>query len=263
MRIWSLHPAYLDNQALAECWRDALTAFAVARGKQKGFHNHPQYLRWGTDAEERADKLNRYLHVLQTEGKSRNLRLHSPVLGKCHWQPSSLVTFGQLQYEALLLAFRIGERLHLRQVPSVDDAQGSWAIWSRLRDDFGQFPEKQDSGTLAVKAVEHRRKTRPRTMNSHPSVGCPNSILSVCDWEHVKLVPLPCNDCGTLPLLMRCLDSKGCYFRCPECAPYGLRVSVHQPVFSTPEVAASCWNRSDSCEEWRDWLNTEIRRTAR
>jgi len=46
MRIWSLHPKYLDRQGLLACWRETLLAQKVLRGDTKGYRHHPQLLRF-------------------------------------------------------------------------------------------------------------------------------------------------------------------------------------------------------------------------
>ena len=42
MRLWSIHPSYLDRQGLLALWREGLLALAVLRGKTVGYKNHPQ-----------------------------------------------------------------------------------------------------------------------------------------------------------------------------------------------------------------------------
>ena len=42
MRIWSLHPKYLDTKGLVALWRETLLAKHVLEGKTKGYRNHPQ-----------------------------------------------------------------------------------------------------------------------------------------------------------------------------------------------------------------------------
>src|SRR5690606_6899395 len=42
MRLWSLHPRYLDRQGLLALWREALLARAVLRGETRGYTLHPQ-----------------------------------------------------------------------------------------------------------------------------------------------------------------------------------------------------------------------------
>ena len=46
MRIWSLHPQYLDPQGLVALWRETLLAQAVLGGLTKGYTQHPQLLRF-------------------------------------------------------------------------------------------------------------------------------------------------------------------------------------------------------------------------
>ena len=47
MRLWSLHPRYLDRQGLLALWREALLARAVLGGRTRGYRNHPQLERFG------------------------------------------------------------------------------------------------------------------------------------------------------------------------------------------------------------------------
>jgi hypothetical protein len=42
MRIWSIHPKYLDIKGLVALWREALLAKHVLEGRTKGYRNHPQ-----------------------------------------------------------------------------------------------------------------------------------------------------------------------------------------------------------------------------
>ena len=42
MRIWSLHPQYLDRQGLIACWRETLLAQKVLAGLTRGYTRHPQ-----------------------------------------------------------------------------------------------------------------------------------------------------------------------------------------------------------------------------
>lgn len=42
MRLWSLHPKYLDSKGLVALWREGLLAQDVLAGKTKGYKHHPQ-----------------------------------------------------------------------------------------------------------------------------------------------------------------------------------------------------------------------------
>ena len=46
MRLWTLHPKYLDRQGLLGLWREALLAQAVLSGVTRGYKNHPQLERF-------------------------------------------------------------------------------------------------------------------------------------------------------------------------------------------------------------------------
>jgi len=46
MRLWSLHPKYLDKLGLLGLWREGLLAQKVLLGKTKGYKNHPQLIRF-------------------------------------------------------------------------------------------------------------------------------------------------------------------------------------------------------------------------
>ncbi len=46
MRLWSLHPKYLDRAGLTAVWREALLAQAVLAGRTKGYRRHPQLARF-------------------------------------------------------------------------------------------------------------------------------------------------------------------------------------------------------------------------
>ena len=51
MRLWSLHPSYLDRIGLTACWREGLLARAVLQGRTVGYRNHPQLERFRAQPE--------------------------------------------------------------------------------------------------------------------------------------------------------------------------------------------------------------------
>lgn len=46
MRLWSIHPEYLDTQGLLALWREGLLAKRVLEGKTQGYKYHPQLIRF-------------------------------------------------------------------------------------------------------------------------------------------------------------------------------------------------------------------------
>ena len=109
MRLWSIHPKYLDAKGLVALWREALLAKHVLEGKTKGYKNHPQLNRF-KKSEKPLDSINGYLAVVHQEALSRNYEFDQQ---KVDWSfsPASLsVTKGQLEYEAVHFLSKIKTR---------------------------------------------------------------------------------------------------------------------------------------------------------
>src|SRR5678815_1718275 len=70
MRLWSLHPKYLDAPGLVALWREALLARAVLRGETSGYKHHPQLDRFKTHAQPRS-AINSYLAGVYAEALAR------------------------------------------------------------------------------------------------------------------------------------------------------------------------------------------------
>jgi hypothetical protein len=51
MRLWTLHPQYLDAPSLVALWRKAPLAKKVLQNKTKGYKNHPQLIRFNEQEE--------------------------------------------------------------------------------------------------------------------------------------------------------------------------------------------------------------------
>ena len=71
MRIWSIHPKYLDQKGLIACWRETLLAKHVLEGKTKGYKNHPQLIRFKNSTNPLAS-INFYLSEVYEEALRRN-----------------------------------------------------------------------------------------------------------------------------------------------------------------------------------------------
>jgi len=46
MRLWTIHPRYLDAKGLLAAWREGLLAQKVLLGQTRGYTAHPQLLRF-------------------------------------------------------------------------------------------------------------------------------------------------------------------------------------------------------------------------
>ncbi len=98
MRLWTLHPRYLDAQGLVAAWREALLAQKVLEGATKGYRRHPQLLRFREAADPLA-AIAAFLEGLAAEADGRGYhfdRAKIPERGKCGRIPE---TRGQLLFE--------------------------------------------------------------------------------------------------------------------------------------------------------------------
>jgi hypothetical protein len=109
MRLWTLHPRYLDAQCLVALWREALLARAVLRGQTKGYRQHPQLKRFRSCASPRT-AINRYLALVHAEACARGYDFDRSKLGRVGSTQRIPVTDGQLQYEWRWLLSKLSRR---------------------------------------------------------------------------------------------------------------------------------------------------------
>lgn len=81
MRLWSLHPKYLDAKGIVALWREALLAKNVLKGNTKGYKNHPQLERFKA-TNYPIDAINEYLSIIYFESQRR---LYSFDKNKIEW----------------------------------------------------------------------------------------------------------------------------------------------------------------------------------
>jgi len=102
MRLWSLHPSQLDVKGLVALWREGLLALAVAKGKTRGYRNHPQLVRF-TRCQDPVATLERYLRVVHAEASARGYAFDraklNAALGAKLTRARLTVTQGQLDHE--------------------------------------------------------------------------------------------------------------------------------------------------------------------
>ena len=98
MRLWTLHPIYLDAQGLVALWREALLAREVLRGRTRGYRQHPQLIRFQRCASP-CTAINRYLALVYAEACARGYAFDGAKLGRTGSAQRIRVTDGQLAYE--------------------------------------------------------------------------------------------------------------------------------------------------------------------
>src|SRR5262249_3119849 len=115
MRLWSLHPEYLDAKGLVALWREGLLAQAVLAGRTRGYRHHPQLARFLAPPAPR-QRIAAYLRAVCEEATRRGYRFDASKLGRRGALAPIAVTRGQLDYEwkhlRRKLALRAPDRLN-------------------------------------------------------------------------------------------------------------------------------------------------------
>jgi hypothetical protein len=110
MRIWSIHPKYLDWMGLGAQWREGILAQKVVQGLTKGWRNHPQLNRF-KEHPEPLKAAGYYLREIYAEASRRGYRYEfSKILEPVDSIEKIHITKGQIEYEYRILMERLRER---------------------------------------------------------------------------------------------------------------------------------------------------------
>lgn len=109
MRLWSIHPKYLDAKGIGALWREGLLAKHVLEGKTKGYTNHPQLIRFKA-APKPLNAIEFYLQLVCEEAERRGYHYDRTKLRWGLSAPKIPVTTGQLLYERKHLLAKLAVR---------------------------------------------------------------------------------------------------------------------------------------------------------
>lgn len=140
MRLWSLHPSYLDARGLTALWREGLLAQKVLRGLTRGYRHHPQLARFRARPKPVA-AIASYLEAVLEEAVRRGYRFDARKIGAGRMRGTMPVTRGQLAFERghLLRKLKVRSprdyaarrKLALRPHPLFHAVPGGVAAWER------------------------------------------------------------------------------------------------------------------------------------
>jgi hypothetical protein len=97
MRLWSIHPRYLDRKGILAAWREGLLAKKVLQGKTKGYRSHPQLARF-RKAKGPVSAICAYLKGILDESCRRGYCFDKGKIGKYSREKIG-VARGQVDYE--------------------------------------------------------------------------------------------------------------------------------------------------------------------
>lgn len=123
MRLWSIHPSYLDAKGLVAVWREGLLARKVLEGKTKGYTNHPQLERFKA-CNDPMLAIDAYLEEVLHEAQKRGYHFDATKIRTGKTVAQIPVTDGQIAYEIVhlkqKLQMRDPERLKLLPTDNID-----------------------------------------------------------------------------------------------------------------------------------------------
>ncbi len=123
MRLWSLHPRYLDAKGLVALWREGLLAKKVLEGKTRGYRNHPQLDRFKKHRTPLM-AINAYLLCVWKEAERRGYHFDVGKIELVDIQEKIPVKEKQLEFEFKHLL----EKLKLRDMKRYNEIKGTKEI---------------------------------------------------------------------------------------------------------------------------------------
>lgn len=141
MRLWSIHPQYLDRIGLVALWREALLAQKVLSGGTRGYRRHPQLQRFREHPQPLAF-IASYLRAVAVEADRRGYQFDAAKIGSLEEADQFDVSTGQLlfEWEHLLRKLEIRDPARARSHragpapsahPSFQVVDGPVANWER------------------------------------------------------------------------------------------------------------------------------------
>jgi hypothetical protein len=98
VRLWTLHPRYLDARGLSGLWREALLAQTVLLGGTRGYRNHPQLTRFRQHPDP-PQAIATYLIGVHAESLARGYRFDASRIRNRRANARLVETDGQLSWE--------------------------------------------------------------------------------------------------------------------------------------------------------------------
>lgn len=109
MRLWSIHPRYLDTKGLLAVWREALLAQKVLRNQTRGYRSHPQLRRFHASPDA-IGAIGMYLRGIHREAVQRGYHFRDDKINQAEFNEQLPCTRGQLFYEWNHLREKIKQR---------------------------------------------------------------------------------------------------------------------------------------------------------
>jgi hypothetical protein len=98
MRLWTIHPRYLDAKGLVAAWREGLLAQRVLADDTRGYRHHPQLIRFRA-TEDPARSIAAFLVPIAREATARGYIFNDALILASPAEERIPATSGQLLFE--------------------------------------------------------------------------------------------------------------------------------------------------------------------
>ncbi len=110
MRLWSIHPKYLDRKGLLALWRESLLAQKVLFEKTRGYKKHPQLERFKQHSKP-LKAIGFYLYDIYKESRRRGYSFKKDKISRINKNIKPIkVSQGQISFEVKHLAAKLKKR---------------------------------------------------------------------------------------------------------------------------------------------------------
>jgi hypothetical protein len=109
MRLWTVHPRFLDAKGLTAAWREGLLARKVLRGQTRGYTNHPQLIRFRNHPDP-LSAIDAFLAAVLNEARNRGYNFDASKIDEQAQAVPIKETTGQLEYEWRHLLKKLEQR---------------------------------------------------------------------------------------------------------------------------------------------------------
>ncbi len=109
VRLWTVHPQYLDAKGLVALWREGLLAQKVLKGETKGYRNHPQLNRFKAMPNP-VVAIRRYLYFVYQDALARDYNFDLDKIGVSRSRAHISATTGQMEFERQHLLAKLEQR---------------------------------------------------------------------------------------------------------------------------------------------------------
>ena len=124
MRLWTVHPRYLDRKGLLAVWREGLLAQKVLHNQTKGYRNHPQLRRFKASPSP-LGAIATYLRAVYEDAVRRGYQFKREKINGEKFDGQIACTRGQLRYEWEHLRGKLRQRdpAWYRAIEKVDEPE--------------------------------------------------------------------------------------------------------------------------------------------